>query len=238
MTEKEQGIPEKQAKKKVHAGHRKRVRERFYLNGFDGFANHEILEVLLYYTNKTKNTNEMAHDLLNKFHMIDKVLSADPSELLEVKGVGEETVFFFKVLSDFMRVHSLDMYQGKSITSFEARREYFFSQLWMNNDEVFLLTCLDDKLRILSTSVIARGTPGSVKPQKMDIVRKIVNAHCNAVMIAHNHPVGSPMPSAEDIDATKDIANLLWELGVTLEDHIIVGDGKAISMKQAGCFFT
>lgn len=246
MPQEKQNTPEqaqdttdkKASQKNIHAGHRSRMKSRFEKNQFEGFADHEILEVMLYFTNKTKNTNGIAHDLLDRFGSIDNVLRAEPDELVKIKGVGAETVFFFKALADFMRVHAMQASEGKALDSFESRREYFFSQLWMYSDEVFLLTCLDDRQRILSTSIVARGTPGSVKPPNRDIVRRVVNQHCNSVMIAHNHPVGSPMPSAEDVSATVEIARLLRELDVTLEDHIIVGDGKAVSMKQSGCFFT
>ena len=85
-------------KEVLHSGHRQRMRQRFLLSDFDGFAEHEILEVLLYYAIPRIDTNEIAHRLLHHFGSLSAVFDADPQELVKVKGVSEHTAVLLKMI--------------------------------------------------------------------------------------------------------------------------------------------
>ena len=87
--------------KSIHSGHRSRLRNRVKKYGLDSLNEHEVLELLLGYAIPRKDTNPLAHNLINYFGSFAKVIDADFYDLLKVKGVGEETALFVKVLSSF-----------------------------------------------------------------------------------------------------------------------------------------
>lgn len=219
-----------------HVGHRDRMRERFFKNGFNGFSEHEILEFMLFFIYKRGNTNEIAHRLLQKFGSLNRVLKADRYALMDVNGVGEQSALLINSMKEFFRRTLEEKAEGSCLMEIDDRCQYFLDLLLLETDELFLLSCLDDCMRVINTSVVARGTPGSVHFDKINVMHAIVSAKCNAVMIAHNHPNGVPMPSYSDIDTTRILYESLKVFGIDLVDHIIVGDGRAVSMKDSGSF--
>ena len=84
---------------KKHGGHRDRLRERFIRDGLDGFEEHNILEMLLFYPIPQKDTNELAHALLDRFGSLESVFNATPEELMQIDGVGEHTARFLSMFS-------------------------------------------------------------------------------------------------------------------------------------------
>ena len=87
----------------MHDGHRLRIRKKFILNGFDNFEDHEILELALFYAIPRKNTNVIAHELLDKFGTVDAVFDAPMNMLKEVEGIGESAAVFIKMISGLAR---------------------------------------------------------------------------------------------------------------------------------------
>ena len=89
----------------MHQGHRERMRKKFLLNGFDNFEDHEILEFILFYAIPRKDTNEIAHLLIEKFGSIDTILDAPINLLKEVSGIGESAAIFIKMISSLARTY-------------------------------------------------------------------------------------------------------------------------------------
>ena len=89
----------------IHAGHRARMRSRFFQTGLDGFQPHEALELLLFCVIPKRDVNPLAHALLDRFGTLDAVLSASPEELAEVAGVGQLTGSFFRALNAFTQAY-------------------------------------------------------------------------------------------------------------------------------------
>ena len=89
----------------MHEGHRKRLRDKFLSCGVDNFQDHEVLELLLFYAIPRKNTNVIAHRLLEKFGSLDAVFDSPLSLLKSVEGVGESTAIFIKTISDITRIY-------------------------------------------------------------------------------------------------------------------------------------
>ncbi len=87
-----------QAQKHLHAGHRSRMRRRFLTNGLDGFSDHEVLELLLFYAVPRQDVNPMAHALLNRFGSLPEVLNAPAEELCTIYGVGPKIARFLKLI--------------------------------------------------------------------------------------------------------------------------------------------
>lgn len=90
------------AKKYLHAGHRSRMRKRFLREGLGGFADHEVLELLLFYALPRLDVNPMAHALMDKFGSLPQVLDAPEEELCTVRGVGPKTARFLTLIPDVL----------------------------------------------------------------------------------------------------------------------------------------
>ncbi len=220
----------------IHAGHRERMRERFQTNGLDGFHDHEVLEMLLFYAIRRGDTNPLAHELLREFGSLQGVLWADPESLCRVKGVGESTAQFLHFMAAFHDHVEQSRMRGMSLTTFENCCMYFRSRLSGCSDENMLAACLDDQCKVIRCFTAAKGVPGRVQVETQNLVRMILMSHCRSVILAHNHPNGRAVPSPEDIQNTNTIAKLLKALDIELIDHIIVAPDDTCSMRELGAY--
>ncbi len=228
---------ESNKKDNLHAGHRKRMRKRFHETGLAGFAEHEVLEMLLYYANSQKNTNPLAHQLIREFGSLKGVLDASYEELLEVEGVGEVAATMFKLLPQVFKLYSTTGERNLSLKRFDDRCAFFYEHLKVEKkQEVLLLACLDERLRLRHVYEVARGVPDHVNIDPQKLMKTVLMTGCTRFMLAHNHPMGLPLASYEDVRTTDTIRRLMNEVQMHLVDHIIVADGRSVSMAETGCY--
>ena len=200
------------AEQKRHKGHRQRMRERVQNYGLDSLAEHEALEYILYLTNAQKDTNGIAHDLIDRFGDFAAVLEASEEELCTVEGVGPASARMLHLLPQICR------YYGRSRTSTtrcikttEQMGSYLMAKFAWSDYERAMLVSLDIK------NVVAAAIKGGT----------------DAVVLCHNHPNGVALPSLEDMDATGSIARALGLVNVHLLDHFILTDTEYFSMRDA-----
>ena len=222
----------------LHGNHRERMRKRYMIEGADGFSSHELLEMLLYYCISRKDTNEMAHQLLNEFDNLPSVMSAEPKQLEKVAGIGESSAMFLRFLHDFnryvmVRKKELD---SKPLQSLDDCGEYLFPQFMGRRNEVVYILCLDSKAKVLSCKMLGEGSVNSAAVPIRRIVEHALNMNASAVVLAHNHPNGIALPSDEDVHTTRVLSNALIAVDVALLDHIIYSDDEFISMRQSNYF--
>lgn len=217
----------------LHKEHRKRVRERYLKEGLDSFQPHQVLEMILFYAIARKDTNELAHNLLDKFGTLKNVFNAQPKELMEVTGVGENTAILLNMFSQVRR--KCDIESVKEIkhikTSMEAGRfciNLFYGRFY----ESFFLVCLNSKNKILNTEKLSEGTLKEVAIYPRNIVRTALQNNAAKVILAHNHPGGAAYPSDDDMASTRDIGNALKMVDIELFDHIVVAENNYMSFKE------
>jgi len=220
----------------VHAGHRGRMKKRYMENGLEGFAEHEILELLLMYAIPQKNVNPLAHDLLDIFGSLSKVLRADRKLLAQVKGMGETSATMLGLVEDIMQYVEKQRIEeepaAQSTISNAAR--YCLKRLNGLTNETLLVLSLNDTGTMLRCDEVGSERGSEVSFSVQSICRSaILNGAAN-VILAHNHPSGIVTPSTEDISATKDIENALSVLGINFIDHLIVANGNVYSMRRTG----
>jgi len=220
----------KTSAKNVHQGHRKRLRQQFLEHGLDRFYDHQALELLLFYTNPREDTNPIAHELLNRFGSISNILNAPYEDLLEVDKVGENTACLLKFLPQFFVKYLLSGLDGKKLETTTDMCRYFLYKLSVVQNEQLWLTCLDDKMGVVSNIKISDGDGSSVRFDKTIIVTEALKSKCTNCVLAHNHPFCDTMPSNEDINCTERLRENLKDMGITLVDHIIVSRTEARSM--------
>ena len=218
-----------------HDGHHDRMRERIETNGISSLQSHEILEYLLYAFIPRKNTNDIAHALINKFGSISGVLNADEKALLEVDGMTKNAALFLASLPEIFRAYLKDLDAEKlNLSGRGVIRNYIGSELYGLPYEQIVAVALDSKDRFIACERIAKGNGSSVIVNVREIVSFAMKHNAVAIVIAHNHPSGTINPSQADIDLTVEAYNTLSKIGVTLQDHFIFSGSKFYSFTDSG----
>lgn len=220
----------------LHKNHRERVRERFRKDGIASFEDHQILELLLFYSIKRSDTNPVAHRLLEHFGSLDKVLSAGISELMEVDGVGEKSAQFITTVaavskqSELRKLENAQMYQTiyvgseKSYLDTAAAQAYFERYMWGCDAPDSAVIFINKDKRLEAAFPLSRGKSLSAEDIADEILTFAKNTNAVSVMLAHKHKSGVTEPSLEDIVTTKKIDSELSKTGLTLIEHFIVTD--------------
>ena len=222
------------AENKRHKGHRQRMRERVQSYGLDSLAEHEALEYVLYLTNAQKDTNGIAHDLIDRFGDFAAVLEASEEELCTVEGVGPSTARMLHLLPQISR------YYGRSRTSTtrcikttEQMGSYLMAKFAWSDYERAMLVSLDSRKRVRAAVWLREGTSDRVSLDIKNVVAAAIKGGTDAVVLCHNHPNGMALPSREDIQATENIVRALGLVRVHLRDHIILTESEYFSMREA-----
>lgn len=218
----------------MHSGHRQRLKDRFLQEGLDNFQEVNALELLLFYCIPRKDTNELAHELLNEFGSFTNVMEASVEELQKVKGIGNNAAAFLSLINATNRYYRTKKAEGtetvSQIDQYVAILEPRFTG--RKNETVFLL-CLDAKSKIICCKQIGEGTATSAHISVRKVVEAALAVNATSVILAHNHPGGYAMPSKADEETTYRVAKALMDVDVTLLDHVIFSDSDYTSLVQS-----
>ena len=219
----------------LHKGHRDRLRQRMLDEGLDHFEDHRVLELLLFYAVPRRDTNELAHRLINTFGSLSGVLDAPYEELLKVPGVGPAAAALLKMMPQLARVYLCDQASGKTVLDTTAKLGDFLRSRFVGrkNETVFLL-CLDNTCKLLSCKVLSEGSLEQAPVIPRRVAEEAVRTGASAVVLAHNHPKGFALPSAQDVTMTRSLFLALRGVGIRLADHIVVSRDDFYSMADAG----
>ena len=193
----------------------------------------EKVEFLLTYINKRKDTNVLAHDLIDRFKNLAGILDASYEELISVKGVGKLTATFLTTLPQYFNVYTEEKNNNKyKCLTFTDVFDYFSQTFCPYNNEVALLSIVDNKNYITNTFVIGKGNMFETEIDTSLISNIIVKHNAKKVILAHNHPNGKAQPSARDLDTNSQILNFLKLLKVELVDNIILDNNGLYSFNN------
>lgn len=220
--------------KDLHTGHRARLREKF-AQAPQTLADHELLELLLFFVIPRKNTNGIAHQLLERFGSLEGVMRASEAQLRAMPGLGGQSALLLRLLPEFVR-RSLQPAQnagvsGRLLTLRDAA-QYAVRLHYGSQREALYLISLDMRLQVIDCTLICEGTVDQLPVYTRHIAEVALLHNASFVLLTHNHPTGSPQPSAADITATQSIMRALGPLGVQVLDHIIVSGGNFFSLNS------
>ncbi len=217
-------------------GHRDRMRRRFLRHGLDNFDDHNVLELLLFFAIPRRDTNALAHRLIERFGSLSGVFEAEPQALMTVEGVGEKTAALLHLVPEAARRYLMDKAEpGTILSTSTAVGKYFLPRFLNCRDERVYMACLDAKLKVIHCREI--GMAGSAVSARFDVrtvVQTALLQNASAVVLAHNHTSGIALPSAEDEEATRQVRQALAMVGVSLIDHIIVAGDDFVSLADNG----
>lgn len=211
--------------------HRERVRAAYLKNSFESMSDSNVLELLLFYSIPRKDVKEISYALLNRFGTLEGVFNADIKELMKVNGVGENTAILINLFKNIdLRLERNKNRQVKKLDDSSKAMEFAKNELSNLSREEIIIITLDNSLNVISVNRVSQGGAGHASAEPYKIMECIFRDNASNIIIAHNHPTGDAIPSAEDIDFTVEILNLCRKINIRLNDHIIVGRNDVLSM--------
>lgn len=219
----------------MHEGHRERLKKRFLEEGLDSFEPHQILELLLFYSIPRKDTNEIAHGLIERFGSISGVFEADPKMLESVMGMGKSSAVLLALIPALTRIYLRDKWGERSVINSSVKAGEYAAALFAGRTyEVFYLVCLDSQNKVIYSSLLHEGTINETAVYPRKVVEEALRHKAVNVILAHNHPGGGLTPSRADIDVTAKIKTALNSISINVIDHIVVAGEKYISFAEKG----
>ena len=209
----------------THKGHRDRLKEKFISFGPEIFSDHELLEILLFFSIPRVNTNGLAHRLIDRFGSLNSVLTAPINQLVLVEGMGKSSAILISLVAALMwRARQKPISKRKKFSSLrevgEMLTEYYRNLPY----ERFCALYFDASMRLIEMSVIAEGAIGEASVTPSRIAREAVLKGASGVIVAHNHPLGASSLSSSDRNLTHIIEATLAALEIPLIEHIVVGE--------------
>ena len=218
-------------------GHRERLRARFRKSGFAGFAEHEIIELLLTLAIPRSDVKQQAKALLNRFGSLREILDAPLTELRSVEGIGEVAAISLKVIRE-----AATLYLQESSREVEVLRDperlsdFWRMQIGHLKHEVFAVAYLDSAYRLFRDGVetLQEGTVDRAAVYPRRVVEAALKRQAAALVLAHNHPNGNVEPSEQDKVVTRAIVLAAETISLRVVDHLIVSASESFSFRKAG----
>lgn len=209
--------------------------ERFHKEGLDHFDPVQVLELLLFYCIPRKDTNELAHRLLDRFGSVSRVMDAPVEELMHVPGVGRNTATFLHLVKQAGRFYQVDSTRkGAMMTDMEDCGNFLLPYFIGRQKETVFLLSLNANCNVISCRQVGEGEINAAVISPRRVVEMALAEKASSVVLAHNHPSGVAVPSHEDVIVTQRLAAALAAVDVVLVDHLVVADDDYVSLVQSG----
>jgi DNA repair protein RadC len=208
-------------------GHRRRLRERFLQGGLSGFHDYEIVELLLTLATPRRDCKDAAKAALAQFGSFQGVLDASARELTEIEGIGPRNMLGIRLIKAVAeRYLEMQLHDKVPLNHSQALFDYLDGSLRGRRREQFKALFLDAKNHLLAVKTLFRGTVTAASVYPQEVVRAALDHHAAALIVAHNHPSGDPKPSPEDVALTRKLLFASRAMGITLHEHLVVGEGR------------
>lgn len=217
----------------VHDNHRERMRIRYLQQGPDGFATHELLELFLYHAIPRGDVNSTAHLLLEEHRGLSGVMSAEIDALCLTEGVGPKSALMLNIAGALFRRCAIE--SRPEVTVFDScRKAREFIEPYYMGLKVERVYCMlfDNSMRLIDFFHVCDGTINEAYPIARTIARRALLKNASAVIVAHNHPDGFAIATAQDRDFTNKLEQALKLIGTVLLEHLLFGDGCCIPLLQ------
>lgn len=216
-------------------GHRQRLRRRFLAAGADALADYELIELLLFLAKPRGDVKPLAKRLLVRFGSFAETISADPSELAKVDGMGEASVAALKTAKAAAdRLLGAPLLKRPVLSGWQQLLDYCHAAMAHEPVEVVRVLYLDKKNRLIQDELQGRGTVDHTPLYPREVVKRALDLGASAMIVVHNHPTGDPTPSQADISTTNQLRDAAATLGIVLHDHLIVARHGHVSFRAKG----
>ena len=212
-----------------------RPRERLLQYGATHLSNKELIALLLGSGTRNESVLDLSNRVLMHFEGIKLLRNATIEELTAIKGIGPaKGVIMLAALELGDRLNRYKPSEKYVVRSPEDGADYVMEEMRLLDQEHFIALFLNTKNQIIHSQTIFIGTLNSSVVHPREIFREAVRRSSASIIVAHNHPSGDPTPSPEDINVTKRLVKAGRIMGIEVLDHLVIGDGKFISLKEKG----
>jgi DNA repair protein RadC len=225
------------AASKVHKGdgHRQRLRNKFLSSGLEGFHDYEVIELLLTLGTPRKDCKDTAKAALKQFKTFQGVLEAAPEELCQVAGIGPKNLIGLKLIKAVAERYLVRKLENLDpLSNSRELFDYLYHSMRDKQREHFLALFLNAKNRVITTETLFKGTLTASSVYPREVVRAAIRHQAAALIFAHNHPSGDPTPSKEDISITRQLIFACRPLGITVHEHLVIGNNRYYSFADQG----
>lgn len=178
---------------------------------------------------------ELAKHILMHFEGLKLLKDATIEELIAIKGIGyAKGILILAAIELGRRMHQYRPTENYTIRSPEDGADYIMEDMRLLKQEHFVALFLNTKNQVIHRQTIFIGSLNASIVHPREVFREAIKRSAASIIVAHNHPSGDPTPSQEDIQVTKRLADTGKLIGIEVLDHLIIGDGKFVSLKEKG----
>lgn len=219
----------------IHAGHRKNLRKDFLVNGLEGKADHQKLELLLTFAIPRRDVNPIAHKLIDEFGSLAAVIDAPIEELTKIEFISENVAVLIKLIPELALAYNDSKWGEKpELRTQEKLVQYVKSKFIGQKNEVLYILSLDTKCKLIATNSVTSAADDYAQVSLKEVASIVLKTGAKFVALVHNHPSGVTEPSADDITVTQKIKNVLKPIEVTLIEHVIISGENTFCFSQNG----
>ncbi|HET6383097.1 MAG TPA: DNA repair protein RadC [Armatimonadota bacterium] len=212
-----------------------RPRERLLEFGASALSDTELLAILLRVGSARESVLRLAERLLHHFGSIKGIAQATAVDLSEVKGIGPaKSTELLAAIELGIRLSRFSEAPRPTIRSPQNVYDLFGSEMRYLSQEQFRTLSLDTKGGVIRSRTVTQGSLNASIVEAREVFREAISCNAANLIAIHNHPSGDPSPSQEDISLTKRLVEAGKVIGIGVLDHLIVGDGKFVSLKERG----
>ena len=212
-----------------------RPRERLLKYGANHLSNQELIAIILGSGTKDESVMTLSNRVLMHFEGLRLLNDATIEELTAIKGIGPaKGVMILAAIELGRRISSLKLTRHVSIRSPQDGADYVMEDMRTLNQEHFVALFLNTKNEVIHHQTIFIGSLNTSVVHPREVFREAVKRSAASIICVHNHPSGDPTPSQEDIHVTRRLVDAGKMIGITILDHIIIGDRKFVSLKEKG----
>jgi DNA repair protein RadC len=208
------------------------MKEHFLKSGFNGFEPEQIIEMLLFYAYPRKDTKAQARVLLERFGNLEGVFNANAGELASVPGIGDGAAVLLGMIRECAAICFSSRSERVTYNDTGKLKELFSPCFVGLKREKLFFACFDDDLRLICNNALPAGAAFANEKNVKKMVEIAIKSNAAATALAHNRPNGLAAASADDIQSTRIVSNVLKSMGIRLLDHIIAGADKTVSMRE------
>lgn len=211
--------------------------QKMALNGAESLSDEELIAIIIGTGSKKYNAIELASNILDLIKSQVNHMDVSANELMTIDGVGmskaSKIVASFEISNRLNTRKSLD---NCIINGPLSVANIFMEELRNKLKECFYILLLNTKNKIISKEFISEGTLNSSLVHPREVFKPAIKKSANSIILIHNHPSDDLTPSRDDILITKRLEETGKIVGITVLDHIIIGDGQFLSLKEEKYF--
>lgn len=218
-------------------GHRQRLRARFVKSGLDGFADYEVVELLLTLAIPRSDVKQPAKALIARFGTLREILDAPLEDLRSVAGIGSVTPVALQIIKAAATLYLQQSNEGPDSLTDPARlADFWRMRIGTLKNEVFEVAYLDSAHRLLREGVemLEQGTIDRAAVYPRRVIESALRRSAAAIVLAHNHPNGNVQPSDQDKVLTRAIVLAAETVRLRVVDHFVVSADEVFSFRRAG----